>query len=227
MNYLQLCQAVARESGTVSGVLPVSVANVTGRLAKIVAWTAEAWQHIQNLEEAWLWMDAEFTGNLAAGAQRYTAASFNLTRFAAWGNEQAGLSAYLASAGRAEEYMLRRMEWRDFKRLHDFGAIQQSRPVHYAVSPANELCFGPVPDAPYVVRGEYRKGNQTLAANEDVPEMPERFHMLIVWYALVLLAEHDEAPTHIATSNRRYRDLLTDLRRDQLPEVRITSRPLA
>ena len=43
--FLQLCQKLARESGSVSGgaMQPTSVLNQSGRLAKVVAWLSDGW----------------------------------------------------------------------------------------------------------------------------------------------------------------------------------------
>ena len=43
----------------------------------------------------------------------------------------------------------------------------------------------------------------------------------------MLLGEFDEAPTAIATAQRKYNDMLSDLERDQLPVVVVGTDPLA
>jgi hypothetical protein len=111
--------------------------------------------------------------------------------------------------------------------MYDRGVQTQGRPVHYSISKAGEFCLGPVPDDAYVVRGEYRKAPQILAANGDIPEMPARFHEVIAHYGLMLLAEHDEGNLHIAVAMRRYRELMDDLERDQLPTLEIGAGALA
>jgi len=78
------------------------------------------------------------------------------------------------------------------------------------------MCFGSRPDDDYTVRGEYWKLPQTLAANGDIPECPAQYHDIIVWRALQIMAEHDEAPSAIATANYNYKELLGDLERTQL-----------
>lgn len=226
MNFLALAQRVARESGTVSGTLPSSVTGQNGRLDKIVGWTDQAWQDIQNARNAWRWMRADFEDTTAAGAGRYTAASFNLPRWAAWITEDDTVTLYKQATGVSDEGPLAFLPWDLFKRTFDRGEQTNDRPRYFSVSPAGEFCLGPTPDDTYVVRGEYRKNPQTLAANTDEPEMPARFHEAIVWGALILLAEHDEAQFHLATWTRRYRSIMGDLRRDQLPEITLGG-PLA
>ncbi len=71
-SYLELCQAVARDSGTVSDLTaPSTVASQTGRLLRIVNWTAEAYEHIQLERDDWRWLRKEFDGSTLATVRRY------------------------------------------------------------------------------------------------------------------------------------------------------------
>lgn len=227
MTFLELAQMVARESGTVSGVLPSSVASQAGRLAKIVHWTQTAWRQIQNRRSSWQWMRDEFEGTTTAGSANYTAASFSISRWAEWITEDDTVTLYKQSEGVADEGPILFMPWTLYRRQYQRGEQQQNRPIHYSISPAGEFCLGPVPDDTYVVRGEYRKAPQELTDNGDIPEMPARFHELIAWYGFLLLAEHDEGQLHIAVAMRRYRDLMGELERDQLPTIHIAAGGLA
>jgi len=227
MTFLELCQMVSRESGTASGSLPSSVVGQTGRLLKIVSWTASAWTQIQNHRNAWLWMRGEFSGTTTAPTAKYMPASWGLTRHAAWITDDDSATIYLQSAGVADEGPLIHILWKDYRQRFGRGTQVAGKPTHYAISPAGEFCLGPIPDDVYVVNGEYRKSPQSLTANSDVPEMPARFHELVAWYGLLLLAEHDEGQIHIAMALRRYRDLIGELERDQLGTILINQEPLA
>lgn len=226
MTFLELCQMVARESGTISGTLPTSVESQTGRLLKIVEWVDTAWRHIQNKRSAWLWMRDDFEDVTSSGTKRYTAASWNLTRWAEWITDDDTVTLYEQSEGVSDEGVITYLPWYEYKTLYDRGEQTNDRPLHFSISPAGEFCLGPTPDGTYVVRGQYRKSPQTLSENAEIPEMPARFHELIAWYALVLLAEHDEGQFHVAIAQRRYRDLMSELERDQLPRITIGG-PLA
>lgn len=214
---------MSRESGTVSGTLPTTVASQTGRLGKIVYWVQQAWLDIQNSRSAWRWMEGEWSGSLTASTARYTSSSFSLSRFSEWivdtkpGDQVT--SIYLTATGVSDENGLDTISFRDWRRLYDRGSQTNNRPFEYAVSPANELCFGPIPNATYTAQGLYRKGPQSLSADADTPELPTRFHDLIAWKALILLAEHDEGEIALATALRKHREMMSDLERDQLPTV--------
>ncbi|MEQ9131100.1 MAG: hypothetical protein RJQ08_13670 [Salinisphaeraceae bacterium] len=226
MKFLDLVQMAARESGTVSGNQPSTVVNQTGRLGKFVNWTQTAWTAIQNRRNAWRWMQAEFEDDTTAGSARYTSSSWNLDRWGEWLYGGDLVTLYKVSEGVSDEGVILYLPWHDYRRTYDRGVQNQDRPLHYAISPDGEFCLGPKPDATYRVRGMYRKSPQALAANDDVPEMPARFHEAIAWHALMLMAEHDEAELHIQTANRRFYDIIGTLERDQLPQT-IIGGPLA
>jgi hypothetical protein len=86
--------------------------------------------------------------------------------------------------------------------------------------------LGPTPDDAYVITGEYYKTIQKLTADGDIPELPSDYHEIIMWKALLLLDEHDEAVAAASFAERNYRNLMRELQRDQLPRVR-TQGPLA
>lgn len=226
--FLELCQAVARDSGTVSGAQPVSVTGQSGRLAKICQFTAAAWTDIQNSRSAWAWMRKEFEGVTIAGTAEYTPAAWNIADLAAWIVESGSVTLYDQTIGPADEHEIALISWDRYRFAYGRGAQVQQRPVAFAVKPSNgALMLGPAPDGVYVVRGEYRSAPQVLTANTDVPALPARFHDAIKWRALQLLAEHDEAPTAMATAAANYRRALGELERDQLPQITIGGGPLA
>lgn len=229
MNYLQLCQALARESRTVSGDgLPASVTGQTGRLLKMVEWIRQAWIEIQNHRPDWLWMEDEFSGETVSGIQRYSGDDFSLTRFADWKagyDDLTGVdrfSVFKTATGQADERPMIFIDWPSFRGSYLRGAeaTRTGYPAYYSVDPQRRLVIYPIPDDAYTVRGIYRKDEQTLQANTDTPEMPSRFHYLIVLWALMKLAGHDESmaqPQFWVVERRR---LLSSLERDQMPMMR-------
>jgi hypothetical protein len=224
--FLEIVRLAARESGTFQGERPVTTTGAQGRELKLVEECRAAWRQIQNSRADWLWLQGEFHGTDAgasaltsAGNQRYTPAAFNLTRLARWGVDDT-LSLYAQALGLADETIVTYMRWEDWREDFVRGVQPQQRPLWWTVSPANELCLGPIPDAIYVVRGLYDKTPQDLPTDTSVPDMPARFHDLISWWGLLLLSETDEATFPVGVALRRRQELLDDLHRDQLPVPR-------
>lgn len=228
MNFLQLCQRTAAESGVYSGVVPTTVVGQTGGLLDLVNWVNAAWLDIQNRHAAWRWKRKEFSTEATSGTSRYTAAGWAITDFGEWITEDNTVTIYKTSLGVSDEREMVRLDWVDFRRIYGRGTQTANQPVHYAISPQNEFCLGPEPDASYRVRGEYRRDAQVLAANADTPECPVQHHLTIVWRALEMLNEYDVAEVvEIAAARRKASIAMFNLERDQLPELRIGSGPIA
>ena len=213
------------------GVEPTSTSAQVGRLAKIVKWTAEAWVMIQNSRDNWRWMRAEFpsTALTASGTARYTPASWNITDFSRWITEKNTVSMYKNSTGVSDEGdLIYQPDFVNYRRTYERGTITNNRPSIYAISPANEFCLGPRADAVYRLNGDYMKAAVTLSGSSDTPGCPARFHDIIIWKGVVLLADHDEVePFYIARAQAKFAEFLTALERSQLPQVSIGSEPLA
>lgn len=226
--FLSITQDAERESSTVDSLL-TSVSSQTGRHLKFVNWVSRAWLDIQNSRADWLWMRGEFDDvALTVGQTRYTANALGVaSRWARWIEGKDIYWLYDPDIGVSDEYALVFMPWSDFRRAYERGSQTNNKPAHFSVSPAGEFCVGPAPDKAYPLSGEYRKSPQTLSANADEPEMPARFHIAISDRANILMAQHDEAEMHIVTNRERYEKTMSELRRDQLPQMVIGTAPLA
>lgn len=218
MTFLELCQAVALYSGTGDGTKPATVSGQTGRMAMIVNWVQDAWNELQYSRNAWGFMRSEFTSELIGDQAVYAASDLGITDHAQW--VQDGVMTLYEETDQAGEGILPWIDYRLWKEQYDRGTPTNTKPTCVALSPNNELCFGPKPDTTYtyVVRGQYIKAPQALTDDGDEPTLPERFHKIIMWKALINLADFDEAATHMQTARRHYGEMLFALERDQLHE---------
>lgn len=226
MNYLSLCQMVSSQSGTVSGdAQPTTTVRQSGRLLKIVGWTSTAWKDLQNLHNDWLWMWSEWTGPVTAGAPRYTPASWNIARFGHWITKAETVTIYDTALGPIDEGCLRFIEWEEYRRRYTRGVQVAGRPREYSISPADEFCFGPIPDKSYTAKGEFQKNAQILGSTNDpdneVPELPDSgLHTVIAWKALILLGQYDEGAWPVTTATTRCTDDLRSMQKYR-PKVSI------
>jgi hypothetical protein len=186
--FLQLCAKLAQESGAI-GAAPSSVTDQSGRQKKAVDWVRDAWLAIQNDLPDADFLQAEFEGSLVAETLRYTGASLDITNFARW----VGSISLYPAGDQSQERELKPLRYDSWRRTFDFGTHDAGTPCYWAVDAGNQLCVGPKPDAAYVIRGFYRRTPQELAANGDIPILPERFHDAIVHRAHMMLAASDEA----------------------------------
>lgn len=227
--FVQLCRAVARESGTVPTIGdPATVTGQTGRLARIVAWVNLAYTHIQNEEDNWGWLFSDFSGAISIGLQTYEPAVFGLSRFARWSgfDDELNWTIYKNTDGVNGEGFMTYLPYDEFRRRFFVGTVQSGKPQFVSVNPRNEIVVGPKPDVACTIKGQYQKGPQSLAADGDIPEMPERFHNAILWKALIYLGTFDEAMAQIPNWNAFLTESMSLLRSDQLPQVTMAG-PLA
>lgn len=223
--FLELAQELARESGNFDPSLLTSVTGLTGRPAKLVNWINKAYLNIQNSRRDWGWLITPFSDALIPGSAIYTPLSFNLTRFSTWMGDRdwfMPLTIYDPAKGVSDEVPLLEISHELYKTKWDRGDQSHlNRPIEYAISPRNELEFGPTPGLAYVVRGQYLRGPQTLVLSSDVPEMPSRFHDMIVWEAERLMLISDGAYQESQFPTLEMVGLRHELELDQLPEITI------
>ncbi len=230
MTFLELVQDLRRECGvsaSTAGDQPSAVTNQTGEMLRLVNWTRRAWLKIQNDQDWWLWMRQDFTLAATANVGSYAptvaiddGTSVAIARFARW--HPRSFRLYDAAVGVADEQFL--VDW-DYDKFRDSYLYagqrnQRNRPVVWAERPNDKaILLGDVPDKAYTLRGCFQRGPQTLSANADVPEMPERFHPLIVYKAMQYYGKYEAAPEILAQGQEEYSAMMDDLVRDQLPPL--------
>lgn len=220
--YLQLCTYLRQET-TDSGAGPSAVTGNTGELARIVRWIEQEYTELQQ-EKEWRWLRKSFTVSATSGDGAYeygdctdTVTSAVISRFSSWYPNS--FKCYLTSGGVGGEYALRWLPWDDFRRIYRYGTQTNAPPYHVSEDPTQAFVLGPIPDATYTVSGDYQKGPQILAADGDIPEMPTRYHMLIVYEALLKYGFHSAAPEALQRAVAESARLKSALRRDQLPKI--------
>ena len=172
-------------------------------------------------------MRRDFTKTIDNPTQAYTPAALAITDFSRWDKSKV-LSMYRTSYGTANEGPLRFIEWRDFRNEHLIGEINTKAPSYWSVRPQdNALVFNTIPDAEFTIRGEYIKDNQELVADTDIPECPAKYHKAIMWLALQMLNEHDEAYDASTIAGVRFNEALNKLCIDQLEPCVVAGGPIA
>lgn len=218
-----------RECG-ITGTGPTAVTGQTGQLEKVVNWVADAWNDIQMRNIHWRWMRCGFTFNTSASDGTYaytdvtdTKTSAVIARFARWWADDASapFKCYLTSAGVSAQYRLEYIPYENFKYHYKFGAQQSltGRPVHVSVDDDDQIVIGPNPDAIYTITGDFQRGPQTLTADGTTPDMPSRFHDLIVYYGMQRYAGASIAPEVMAIADLQVSRLMPALEQSQLPQV--------
>lgn len=219
MTYLQLFQRAHQESG-IAGAQPSAVTGQTGKLLKLVNWVADAWTQIQLERDNWLFMWKEFTFDTIADTRDYLAADYGITDLHKW--DVNSLLIFKTSLDTTDQNFLFYEPYRDWRRNNRQGmtARPTDRPQKFTILPNNKLRFEPMSDVAYTIEGEYKRVAQLFTADADVPtNLPDDFHMIIVWQALKFYGFYEDAPDVLDMAETFYDNLLVRLEEDQLPDM--------
>lgn len=223
MNFLQLAQRAVLESGTSGVTSSTTVISPTGEWKRFVTWVNQAWQDIQEeQEENWLWMRGSVSFATVAEQAEYTttAAPLSLTDFASWRTNN--FRIYKTSI--SNEIPLSYLDYYYFRDQYIIGTTRTSytQPSVITVSPTKSLILAlPPDDTSYTVTGDYQKTPTTLSLDADTPEMPTRFHMMIVWKTLMHYGGYESSPEAYSRGEKEYDKLMSKLMLDQLPKLRV------
>lgn len=201
MNFLQLCQRLRQEVGG-SGDGPPTVLNQKGENRLYVEWISQAWQEIQNYRMDWRFHWAELNQSITMG------------------NSIVSLPADLRTLNsdtlHIQGHSVQVIRWEQMQRLRR-QALSTNRPTACSMAPNGQLYLNTIADADYTLLGEYFAIPQVLTENGDIPLMPERFHMLIVYKAMMLYAGYENAPEVFTSGQLHFQQMLADAECDLLP----------
>lgn len=200
MNFLDLCQRLVQESG-ISDDGPATVTGQTGDFGRMVNWINDAWLKIQSTRGDWNWAWSTGSSTLTANTNTVT------------------LPATVETIKRVSlgEGYLQSEDYNDF--ANAYRLIQGGDPSVWTVKPDGTLCFNAKPTENKTVTYESYAVPSKLVNGTDVPAMPERYHMMIVYEALRCYAQFDEAPELEKRAYLYYEEMLADLERDQLARI--------
>ena len=221
MNFLELCRQVKEEAG-LSNTSLASVASTTGVDTKIVKWVQQAWERIQGYPWRTLYNEMAFT--TTAGKRVYSLATDLLH------TDVREFDESIAKIGDGSN--LYELGWLDYhvefrpKYFLSTPTSQRPRYVTYTRHD-NTLQFESTPDAAYTVTLPYYMTAERLAANTDIPTLPEEMHWMIIWRAVMFYAAYDNAPGLYSTAEVNYREMLTSAANLMIGPIIIQAEPLA
>lgn len=219
MNYLQLCQRLRLEVGASGN--DSTVVSASGEWLRLCTWVNQSWIEIQQLYPDWDWMRVEKTFSTIANQAEYDydAAPLSLTDFARW--LDGSFRIYYNDVG--DEHLLQQMDYRAFRDeyLISTHKTTYSYPSVITVSPSDSLILALPPNDVYTVTGVYYKTPSELTSNTDTPDMPERYHMLIVYRAMQEYGMYEAAQEVIQRGASRYSEMLNKLMNDELPDISV------
>lgn len=239
MTYLQLAQYTHRliragnsQAGTKPTAIPVgnNEDQIVYDIADIVP---RAWEWVQNEHPSWLFMRKQGQFTLTAGVRTYALAFIQGTLADYYGivpfygcSQNPYYTINDPNASTPQDYPYSFLEYQNFRGIFD----RRPRPANFIPTlctewPDKTLEFDPAPNfAPsgsnWQVRFDYRRTNQVLSAQTDVPILPPEFHELIAWVAVRMLCEirQESSPLYMSAL-REITGYMGKLKARYLPNV--------
>lgn len=203
MNFLDLCRR-AREEVGYSGNGPASVQGQVGEMGRLVNKVNSAWLEIQQCRQDWRFMRGSFNVSISAGATEVTIA----------GLKEIDADSIMLIDGGAS-YQMHALT-RDLMR--NLGA-HVGRPTH-CYSERGKIVLWPASDGAYTITGDYYRQPTLMALeNSAIPDMPEEYHLAIVWLAVKQLGAFEEAGNTYAHAAAEYRAMLDRMLQSETPSI--------
>lgn len=222
MNYLELVQALADETGTEEADAITSVTSPDGGYQrKLATWIRRAHREIQQENENWRFRVATAEFDLTADQGEYDI-SAQLPNFQTVRPYNAPFGTRYALMDDNRSWPVRYMRWQAFAGYWE-SRTDTGRPRRFAVAPGDLLRVWPVPTQDYVLQFAYTLVPVDLEADADEPVLPEQYHDLIVFHAIINYAGYDEAQAQYQRASAQYRRLRLSMRRNELPEAVVSS----
>ena len=219
MNYLQLVARLKRKC-RVTGAAPASIENTTSEeVNRLKDWINEAWMDIQETRHDWQWMRGSCSFTTVAGQAVYTQSQSGVTDFGHWTRDTWRI--YTTSVGMPSEQFLMYRDYESWRNLYQFGSMRtsQTQPVDLTITPEKSLGLGPVPTAGYTVIGDYFKAPTEMTLNADTPAIPSRFHMLIVYRAMMFYGVSEAASEVYEEGKIEFNRMMARVSESNLPEL--------
>lgn len=231
MNKLALVNSLIQECGVSGGPL-TTIVGQTGSIGRCVSWIDASFNEIQTEHDDWDWMRS--SNLLGAGASFATVAgqaSYQLgttagtvgiavDSFGKWDKDT--FRCYTTTVGTNDEQFLDEVPfdvWRDTYMLGANRSVQ-TRPVVVAVGPDQSVNVGPPSNGLYTVTGDYFVAPATMASDTATPTgLPLRYHMLIVYRAMIKYGAYESASEVFSRGNLEYNLMFNQLEAVRLPQI--------
>lgn len=207
---------MVRQEAGVAGTGPTTTIAQTGEIGRIVSYVAQAYQEIQDRRADWGFLRNNFSFTTVIGQAYYPTST--VANLAEWKRDSFRL--YQASAGLSDERWIRFVNWETFRdtRLRGSAQTLTGRPIEFSINPQKNVVTYPIPDKEYVIDGEYFAYAAVMTADTDVPIF-NRFHMVIVYNALMRYASYISDPATYARAQHDYRIQMGKLERTWQQEM--------
>lgn len=210
MNFKELVSRTMREAGIPNTNFDaVGVAGATGEALRVVGWVEAAYADVQSRRKwSFLWENASITvtaGNFVVPAA--TTGAVQADRY----EKESLFDATGANYGY--------VSWSDFRVAFPAVLIFNGTPSLWTIRPDGAFVVNakPLVDTTYTV--DRYKRPLVMTEDDDEPVLPEEYHMVIVWRALVMYCNFEEAGVSRATALGEFDRIMNDMGGRELPDM--------
>jgi len=222
MTYLQLANKLIQKSGVSGGAIS-TCQNQTGEPGRVVSWIDEAWMDIQEIHPNWDWMRRDVSFQTTAAQSSYTPAQCGVSDLGIWDLDT--FRTYITSVGVASETFLGKIDYGRFRDTYQYGNMRNvvGRPIAITSNPKDlSLILGLTPDSTgYTCVGQYYQEPQHLTADSDTPAFPSKYHMMVVYRAMMMYGSYEAANEVYQEGKFNYDIMARRLNNEQLQDVSV------
>ena len=210
MTFLELCKRLRQEVGA-AGTGPAAVTGQHGEYQRLIGWIKQAWHELQLERREWRFAWAEASIDLDPDFRDYS--------------PPGDIDHWDAETVRIGSNRLRVIEWSMFReRFRDDS--NGDKPAVITRLPNGTLRLDTTPATADTLMFEYFRTPQELTANGDTPRMPEEYHLLIVYRAMLAYALYENAPEVAQAARIGEQQILPQMMLRELPQMKLGG-PLA
>lgn len=203
MNRLQLVQ----RTRVLAGIPGTAISTLlqTGEADRVVKWVDDAWTEIQQAHKwGFMWETATVTILAATNA---TAGTIPAQR-------------YVQDATYIGTTPINYLPWDTFRNAYPTASVADGTPIAWSIRPDKALVVNAKPTTNTDLAVERYKNPTSMAADGDEPTgLPSEHHMAIVYKALLLYANFEEAGVTRATAEAEFKRHMAALGLYELPGV--------
>ncbi len=204
MNRLELCQRTAELAGIPTASFLTTV-NLTGEARRVVRWVDDALEQILQ-SHLWNFQWEQATVTIQAGTNA-TAGTIPPHRYVRD-------SAYVGTR-KMDDFV----PWQVFRTAWETPLIGNGEPSAWSIRPDKAFVVNSKPLADLTITVERYRNPVAMTADDDVPPMPTEHHLAIVYKALLLYANFEEAGVTRATAEEELGRHLSAMGMNELPSL--------
>ena len=130
------------------------------------------------------------------------------------------IKSYTTATGVTDEQPIYYLVEQEFEGFYDRGNVTSTgRPVYYTIKRDGRLALFPKPGAVYTVTLPYQRRPQLLARDTDIPLLPLKHHMAIIYKAMTYYGQSGENSRQYETASDNYEREYRRMCNEQLPHI--------